>query len=169
MWFRRGASGSSSSGLRGWKSVIVRVAPGLFPPELAVLLVASISGSTLWRRLHQDGIRPCYHRSWIFHKDPDFAEKAGQLLDLYSRQWEDKPLKTDEFVISADEKTSIQAHRRLHPTEPCKPGRAAHVENRYKRGGAWFTSALWTSTMPEFLAGVKPKTASRHLVGWSNR
>jgi len=30
-------------------------------------------------------------------------------LDLYSRQWEDKPLKSDEFVISADEKTSIQA------------------------------------------------------------
>jgi hypothetical protein len=81
--------------------------------------------------------------SWIFPKDPDFAEKAGRLLDLYSRQWEDKPLKTDEFVISADEKTSIQAGRRLHLTEPCKPGRAARVENRYKRGGAWvYLSAL---------------------------
>jgi hypothetical protein len=101
-------------------------------------LVASISGSTLWRWLHQDAIRPWYHRSWIFPKDPDFAEKAGRLLDLYSRQWEDKPLKADEFVISADEKTS-----RLHPTESCKPGRAARVENRYKRGGAWvYLSAL---------------------------
>jgi hypothetical protein len=106
-------------------------------------LVASVSGSTLWRWLHQDAIRPWYHRSWIFPKDPDFAEKAGRLLDLYNRQWEDKPLKADEFVISADEKTSIQARRRLHPTEPCKPGRAARVENRYKRGGAWvYLSAL---------------------------
>src|SRR5207253_3877316 len=54
-----------------------------------------------------------------------------------------KPLKDDEFVICADEKTSIQARRRLHPTETCKPGRAARVENRYKRGGAWvYLSAL---------------------------
>ena len=106
-------------------------------------LVASISGSTLWRWLHHDAIRPWYHRSWIFPKDPDFGQKAGRLLDLYSRQWEDKPLKTDEFVICADEKTSIQARRRLHPSEPCKPGRAARVENRYKRGGAWvYLSAL---------------------------
>jgi transposase len=40
-------------------------------------LVASISGSTLWRWLHQDAIRPWYHRSWIFPRDPNFAEKAG--------------------------------------------------------------------------------------------
>ena len=29
-------------------------------------LVASISGSTLWRWLHEDAIRPWYQRSWIF-------------------------------------------------------------------------------------------------------
>jgi hypothetical protein len=86
---------------------------------------------------------PLVSPEWIFPKDPDFAEKAGRLLDLYGRQWEDKPLKTDEFVICADEKTSIQARRRIHPTEPCKPGRAGRVENRYKRGGAWvYLSAL---------------------------
>jgi len=74
-------------------------------------LVASISGSTIWRWLHQDAIRPWYHRSWIFPRDPNFAEKAGRLLDLYAREWEGKSLKDDEFVISADEKTSIQARR----------------------------------------------------------
>src|SRR5215467_5357646 len=111
-------------------------------------LVASLSGSTLWRWLHQDAIRPWYHRSWIFPRDPDFADKAGRILDLYARQWQDKPLKSDEFVICADEKTSIQARRRLHPTEPCKPGRAGRVENRYKRGGAWvYLSALESTTL----------------------
>jgi len=84
-------------------------------------LVASISGSTLWRWLHQDAIRPWYHRSWIFPRDPDFANKAGRILDLYARTWEGKPLKDDEFVISADEKTSIQARRRKHPTRACRP------------------------------------------------
>jgi hypothetical protein len=71
-------------------------------------LVASVSGSTIWRWLHQDAIRPWYHRSWIFPRDPHFAEKAGRRLDLYAREWEGKSLKDDEFVISADEKTSIQ-------------------------------------------------------------
>jgi hypothetical protein len=47
--------------------------------------------------------RPWYHCSWIFPRDPNFAEKAGRLLDLYAREWEGKSLKDDEFVISADE------------------------------------------------------------------
>jgi len=100
-------------------------------------LVASISGSTLWRWLHQDAIRPWYHRSWIFPRDPDFANKAGRILDLYARGWQDKPLKDDEFVISADEKTSIQARRRKHTTQPCRPDRSMRVEHEYKRCGAW--------------------------------
>jgi transposase len=100
-------------------------------------LVASISGSTIWRWLHQDAIRPWYHRSWIFPRDPKFAEKAGRLLDLYAREWEGNPLRDDEFVISADEKTSIQARRRKHPTHPCRPRTATRVEHEYFRGGAW--------------------------------
>lgn len=100
-------------------------------------LVASISGSTIWRWLHQDAIRPWYHRSWIFPRDPNFAAKANRVLDLYGRCWQGKPLKSDEFVISADEKTSIQARRRKHPTLPPAPHRVMRVENEYVRGGAW--------------------------------
>lgn len=100
-------------------------------------LVASVSGSTIWRWLHQDAIRPWYHRSWIFPRDPNFADKAGRLLDLYARQWDEKPLKDDEFVISADEKTSIQARRRKHPTHACRPRTPMRVEHEYDRCGAW--------------------------------
>ena len=100
-------------------------------------LVASLSGSTLWRWLHQDAIRPWYHRSWIFPRDPNFADKAARILDLYARIWQDKPLKDDEFVISADEKTSIQARRRKHATRACRPRGAMKVEHEYFRCGAW--------------------------------
>ena len=100
-------------------------------------LVASISGSTLWRWLHQDAIRPWYHRSWIFPRDPDFAVKAGRVLDLYARQWQGRALKDDEFVISAEEKTSIQARRRKHATQTCRPRTPMHVEHEYSRCGAW--------------------------------
>jgi hypothetical protein len=100
-------------------------------------LVASVSGSTLWRWLHEDAIRPWYHRSWIFPRDPDFATQAGRLLDLYAREWQGSVLKDDEFVISADEKTSIQARHRKHVTRNCRPRTPLHVEHEYFRCGAW--------------------------------
>lgn len=100
-------------------------------------LVATISGSTVWRWLHEDAIKPWQHRCWIFPRDPDFADKAGQILDLYHRVWKNKPLKEDEFVFSADEKTSIQARARRHATYPPQPGAPMKVEHEYKRCGAW--------------------------------
>ena len=71
-------------------------------------IVATISDSTIWRWLHTDAIRPWQHRTWIFPRDPEFAVKAGRLLDLYERVWRRKPLLDDEFVISADEKQAFK-------------------------------------------------------------
>jgi len=99
-------------------------------------LVAFISGSTL-RWLHQDAIRPWYHRSWTFPRDPNFAVKAGRILDVHARAWYGKPLRDDEFVISADETTSIQARRRKHPTRACRPRGTMQAEHEYFRYGAW--------------------------------
>lgn len=117
-------------------------------PELARYacdpgLVASISDSTLWRWLHEDAIRPWPHRCWLFPRDPDFAIKAGRLLDLYERKWEGRPLGKNDFVISADEKTSIQARARIHPTLPAGPRQPMKVEHEYERRGAWAYLAAW--------------------------
>ena len=98
--------------------------------------VAKISGATVWRWLNEDAIRPWYHRSWIFPRDPDFQTKAGRVLDLYHRQWQGKPLGPREYVLSADEKTSIQARVRKHVTLPPASNRAARVEHEYERKGA---------------------------------
>ena len=100
-------------------------------------IVAHISDTTVWRWLHEDAIRPWQHRTWIFPRDPDFALKAGRILDLYAKRWEGKRLRPDEFVRSADEKTSIQARIRTHPTLPPRAHCAARVEHEYARGGAW--------------------------------
>ena len=100
-------------------------------------IVARISDTTVWRWLHEDAIRPWQHRTWIFPRDPDFALKAGRILDLYAKQWEGKRLRWDEFVLSTDEKTSIQARIRKHPSSPPRPQCAARVEHEYARGGAW--------------------------------
>jgi hypothetical protein len=100
-------------------------------------LVATISDSTVWRWLNADAIRPWQHRCWIFPRDPQFALKAGRILDLYERRWQGQALRADEFVLSTDEKTSIQARARRHSTLPPAPGGAMRVESEYKRCGAW--------------------------------
>jgi len=100
-------------------------------------LVATISDSTVWRWLNADAIRPWQHRCWIFPRDAQFAVKAGRILDLYQRRWQGKLLRNDEFVLSTDEKTSIQARSPTHPTLPPQPGSPMRVEHEYKRCGAW--------------------------------
>ncbi len=93
--------------------------------------------------MHEDAIRPWFHRSWIYPRDPKFIEKAGKVLDLYAKQWEGKSLQPKDYVISADEKTSIQARIRKHPTaSPCS-GEPMKVEHEYTRGGAWTYLAAW--------------------------
>ncbi|MEW6718866.1 MAG: IS630 family transposase, partial [Thermodesulfobacteriota bacterium] len=100
-------------------------------------LVARISDSTVWRWLSEDAIKPWQHRCWIFPRDPLFAAKATRILDLYERIFEGKELKDDEFVLSADEKTSIQGRARVHPSVPAHPGQSMRVEHGYRRCGAW--------------------------------
>ncbi|MGB8380965.1 MAG: IS630 family transposase [Dermatophilaceae bacterium] len=99
-------------------------------------IVDTISPSTVRRVLTDDAIKPWQHRSWISVRDPDFAVKAKRVLDLYARMWDGQPLDDNEYVISADEKTSIQARCRCHPTLPPGKARAMRVEHDYHRGGA---------------------------------
>ena len=106
-------------------------------------IVASISGTTIWRWLSSEAIKPWQHRSWIFPRDPDFGAKAARVLDLSARRFDDTPLRCDEFVISADEKTSIQARVRKRATTPPAPRRAMRVEHEYARGGALAYLAAW--------------------------
>jgi hypothetical protein len=106
-------------------------------------VVAQISGTTIWRWLDADAIRPWCHRSWLFPRDPDFEAKAGRVLDLYARMWEGKPLRPDEYVISADEKTQLQALSRRHPDTPCRPKACRRVEFEYRRGGTLAYLAAW--------------------------
>ena len=110
---------------------------------ISAAIVPSVSDSSVWRWLHEDAIRPWFHRSWIYPRDPKFIEKAGKVLDLYAKQWEGKPLGPDDYVISADEKTSIQARIRKHPTAPPCSGKPMRVEHEYTRGGSWTYLAAW--------------------------
>ncbi len=99
--------------------------------------------STIWRILDQDALQPWHYRGWLFPRDPDFASKAGRVLDLYAGSWAGEALGPDDCVLSADEKTSIQARVRRAPTTPPRPGAPMQVEHEYERGGALAYLAAW--------------------------
>jgi hypothetical protein len=135
----------------------------LFVPDIraAVLargLVAEISGTTIWRWLATDAIRPWSHRSWIFPRAPDFQPKAARVLDLYAREWQGELLGSDEYVVSADEKTSIQCRCRCHPTLPPAAARAMLVEHEYERGGALAYFAAWDVHRAKLFGRCEPTT-----------
>jgi transposase len=116
-------------------------------PELARELAArcqiTASASTIGRWLAADALKPWQHRSWISVRDPGFAAKAARVLDLYAGIWDGQPLGSNDYVICADEKTSIQARCRCHPTLPPGKARAMRVEHDYQRGGALAYLAAW--------------------------
>lgn len=121
-------------------------------------IVAEISGTTVWRWLSEDAIRPWRQRSWIFPRDPDFRAKAGRVLDLYARCWDGKTLGKRDYVISADEKTSIQSRIRCHPTLPTAPARPMRVEHEYVRGGALAYLAAWDVHRAKVFGRCEPTT-----------
>ncbi len=121
-------------------------------------LVAEISGTTIWRWLSEDALRPWAHRSWIFPRDPDFAGKAAVVLDLYARRYQGCRLGLGEYVLCADEKTSIQARIRRHASAPARPGVPVRVEHEYRRGGAVAYLAAYDVHRAKLFGRIEPTT-----------
>jgi transposase-like protein len=111
--------------------------------EVAARCGLAVSASTIGRWLARDALKPWQHRSWISVRDRDFAARAAPVLDLYAGIWGGRPLGPDDYVICADEKTSIQARCRCHPTLPPGKARAMRIEHDYDRRGALAYLAAW--------------------------
>ena len=84
--------------------------------------------------------------------DPDFEEKAADIIGLYL----EPPQHAAVFCV--DEKTAIQALDRLDPVLPLSPGRAErHGFEYYRHGTLSLYAALDVKT-----GQVQGKTAKRH-------
>jgi hypothetical protein len=117
-----------------------------------------ISRSTVWRMLHEAAIKPWQYEHWLFPRDPRFAEKGGPILDLYAGTWEGKPLTPKDYVLSLDEKTSIQARSRSHEEMPPEPKQIRRIESEYGREGALQYLAAWDVHRGIVLGRCEPKT-----------
>ncbi len=79
-------------------------------------------------------------------------------MDLYDRLWNGLPLGDDEYVISADEKSQLQALRRRHPYLPPAPGRVRRQEFEYRRGGTLAYLAAYDVHSGRVLGRCAPTT-----------
>jgi hypothetical protein len=132
-------------------------------------LAVSVSASTVRRWLAEDAIKPWQHRSWIFPRDPDFAAKAARVLDLYERVWDGVALGADEYVISADEKSQLQALSRCHPEPVAAPGRMRRVEFEYERHGTLAYFGAYDVHRAALIGRVAPHTGIAPFVRWCVR
>ena len=121
-------------------------------------MAETISAATVRRWLAADAIKPWQHRSWIFPRDPDFETKAARVLDLYARHWKGQQLGPDDYVISADEKSQLQALQRRHRGQPPAPGRTRRVEFEYRRGGTLAYFAAYDVHRAHVIGQIAPKT-----------
>ena len=111
--------------------------------EVAKEFPRAPSRSTVGRILRENNLRPWAVHEWKHPRDPEFGPKAARLLDLYHGKWEGEPLGPEDVVVSLDEKTCIQAFRRLERTAPPAPGKPMRVQFEYERlGVAIYLAAL---------------------------
>jgi transposase len=111
-----------------------------------------LSQSTVSRVWRQFGLQPHRSRSYMASNDPEFEEKAADIIGLYLKP----PVHAAVFCV--DEKSAIQALDRLDPVLPLSPGRAErHGFEYYRHGTLSLYSALNTQT-----GEVLAKTTARH-------
>ncbi len=111
-----------------------------------------LSKSTVQRILAQAKLKPHRLDSYMASNDPQFEEKAADIIGLYVNP----PQHAAVFCV--DEKTAIQALDRLDPVLPLSPGRAErHGFEYYRHGTLSLYAALDVKT-----GKVEGKTAKRH-------
>src|SRR6202795_5287552 len=89
----------------------------------------SVSHSRVARVWARAGIQPHRLRRYMASTDPEFEEKAADVIGLYLKP----PLNAAVFCV--DEKSAIQALDRLDPVLPLSPGRAERHGFEYYRHG----------------------------------
>ena len=120
-------------------------------------IVEQISGVTVWRWLSEDAIKPWQHRSWIFPRDPRFAEESrpdprplpGPLGRRAAPSGRLRRLRRREAL---DPSQSTQARHAARPAP-----RARKVEHEYERKGALCYLAGWDARRAKIFDRCAPK------------
>lgn len=128
-------------------------------------------------------MRPHKSRYWLTSKDKledpkRFRQDVENLCETYHQAQE---LHAQGIhVVSTDEKTSIQALERIHPSKPPRPGLVELIEHEYKRHGTLCLIANFevatgsiiestigpTRTEKDFAAHIQRTINTERSAGW---
>lgn len=117
-----------------------------------------ISPASVYRVWQQYGLQPHRLRRYMASDDPEFEEKAADIIGLYLKP----PLHGAVFCV--DEKSAIQALDRLDPVLPLSPGRAERHGFEYYRHGILSLYAALDTRSGEVLAKTSPRHTSAEFV-----
>ena len=109
----------------------------------------------VWRRA---GLQPHRLERYMLSDDPDFEQKAADVLGLYLTPPE------HAVVFAVDEKTAIQALDRLDPVLPLSPGRAERHGFEYYRHGTLSLYAALNTKTGEIVGQTVPRHTSEAFI-----
>lgn len=99
------------------------------------LTLPRLSASSVGRWLKAERLRPWRYHSWQHIHDPQtFLQRARPVLQAYAQA--QVLLRAGTWLVSLDEKTSIQAREGEQPPRPARPGKPMRHEARSHRRGA---------------------------------
>jgi transposase len=117
-----------------------------------------VSHTTVYRVWRQFGIQPHRLRRYMVSDDPQFEEKAADVIGLYLNPPE------HAAVFAVDEKSAIQALDRLDPVLPLSPGRAERHGFEYYRHGTLSLYAALNTRTGQVLGKTTPRHTSTEFV-----
>src|ERR1700751_4705507 len=119
-----------------------------------------VSHTTVYRVWRQFGIQPHRLRRYMASDDPEFEEKAADIIGFYFHPPE------HAAVFAVDEKSAIQALDRLDPVLPLSPGRAERHGFEYYRHGTLSLFAALNTKTGQVLGQTAPRHTSAEFVAF---
>lgn len=124
----------------------------------------SLPTDFVWKVLRRHGVQLQRRRSWCISTDPQFAEKAADVVGLYL----DPP--ENALVLCVDEKPHIQALERAQGYLKLPNGRALRgFSHEYKRHGTTTLFAAMETATGQVLAGHYQRRRRVEFLDFMNR
>jgi len=131
--------------------------------NLVAKALGDVSQHQVWRVLRKHGIHLQRRHSWCISTDPEFTQKAADLVGLYL----DPP--ENAVVISVDEKPAIQALERAQGWLRLPDGKAMRgFSHEYKRHGTTTLFAAMEVATGLVKVGHYPRRRRREFLDFMN-
>lgn len=131
--------------------------------KLVAKALEDVSQHQVWRVLRKHGIHLQRRHSWCISTDPEFAQKAADVVGLYLNPPE------NAVVISVDEKPAIQALERAQGWLRLPDGKAMRgFSHEYKRHGTTTLFAAMEVATGLVKVGHYPRRRRREFLDFMN-